>query len=112
MLKKAGIIVAVAATGVLAVSSLAFADTEKGNLSNDCSFENVGGDVEQGVVGGTGGLVALIGAVTGIAGNATTQADTLHCNNVQLKDLIDEGSNNETKTVTETKIEDSNNIED
>lgn len=109
MLKKAGIIVAVAATGVLAVSSLAFADTEKGNFSNDCSFENVGGDVEQGLVGGTGGLAELVGAVTGIAGNATTQADTLNCNNVQLKDLVDENSNNETEETVETRIEDSYN---
>ena len=110
MLKKAGIIVAVAATGVLAVSSLAFADTEKGNFSNDCSFENVGGDVEQGVFGGESGLVgAIAGAVTGLAANATTQADTLNCNNVQLKDLVDEGSNNVTETVTETRVEDSNN---
>jgi hypothetical protein len=109
VLKKAGIIVAVAATGVLAVSSLAFADTEKGNLSNDCSFENVGGDVEQGLVGGSGGLVDLVGAVTGIAGNATSQVNTGNCNNVQLKDLVDQDSNNKTKTVNEIKIEDSNN---
>ena len=109
MLKKAGIIVAVAATGVLAVSSLAFADTEKGNFSNDCSFENVGGDVEQGLTGGTGGLVDLVGAVTGVAANATTQADTLNCNNVQLKDLVDDNSNNKTESDVETRVEDSYN---
>jgi hypothetical protein len=112
VLKKAGIIVAVAATGVLAVSSLAFADTEKGNLSNDCSFENVGGDVQQGVTGGPGGLASLLNVVAGIAGNATTQADTLNCNNVQLKDLVDENSNNTDKRVTESKVEDSFNTED
>jgi hypothetical protein len=112
VLKKAGIIVAAVATGVLAVSSVAFADTEKGNLSNDCSFEQVGGDLEQGTFGGSGGLLEAVGAVTGIAANATTQANTGNCNNVQLKDLVDQDSNNETKRVTETRIEDSGNTED
>ena len=64
MLKKAGIIGAVAATGVLA-------------------------------------------PLTGIIGNATSQANTLNCTNVQLKDLVDDNSNNDTTTVTERDIEDS-----
>ena len=43
MLKKAGIIVAAVATGVLAVSSIAFADTSMDNVKNDCAFGNQGG---------------------------------------------------------------------
>ncbi len=53
VLKKAGIIVAVAATGVLGVSSLAFAGDEMGNLSNDCAFENESGEVTQVLEGAT-----------------------------------------------------------
>ena len=53
MLKKAGIIVAAVATGVLAVSSLAFADTSTGNLKNDCAFGNAGGAPALGATGAT-----------------------------------------------------------
>ena len=110
MLKKAGIIVAVAATGVLAVSSLAFADEEKGNLSNDCAFENVGGNPEASASNSS--LVTLVtDIVVGAAASVTSQTNTLNCNNVQLKDLIDQGSNNKTKNSTETRTEDSFNTE-
>ena len=53
MLKKAGIIVAAVATGVLAVSSVAFADTSTDNVKNDCTFGNVGG-TPTGTAGGGG----------------------------------------------------------
>ena len=109
MLKKAGIIATVATAGVLALSPFAFADTSEGNLKNDCTFENTGGEVEQGVFGGTDLVSAAFEAVSGAAANATNQANTGNCNNVNLEDLVDSGSNNETKSVTETRIEDSNN---
>jgi hypothetical protein len=112
MLKKAGIIATVATAGVLALSSMAFANEETGNLSNDCTFENVGGDVEQGQFGGSGVLGAVTSTLTGLATNATTQADTGNCTNVQLKDLVDQGSNNEDEVMTKTKIKDSFNSED
>ena len=111
MLKKAGIIVAAVATGVLAVSSLAFADTSSGNLKNDCAFGNEGGSPEAGAFGGSS-LLGLVGAVTSAASDVTSQANTLNCNNVQLKDLVDQGSNNKSDTKSETTIKDSNNTED
>jgi hypothetical protein len=111
VLKKAGIIVAAVATGVLAVSSLAFADEESGNLKNDCAFGNEGGNPEAGAFGGNS-LASALQVVTGLAAGVTTQANTANCNNVQLKDLVDQGSNNERETVTKTDIEDSFNTED
>jgi hypothetical protein len=111
VLKKAGIIVAVAATGVLAVSSLAFADTEKGNLSNDCSFPNTGGDVSQIAEGGSS-PVAGVGGVIAAALNLTTQANTLNCNNLNVEDVLDSNSNNTRKVTDKTMVEDSFNVED
>ena len=113
MLKKAGIIVAAVATGVLAVSSVAFADTSSGNLKNDCAFGNEGGAPEAGAVGGSSLLGAgLVGAVASAASSITSQANTLNCNNVQLKDLVDQGSNNRDETDTKTTVKDSFNTED
>ena len=111
MLKKAGIIVAAVATGVLAVSSLAFADTSEGNLKNDCAFGNEGGTPAATAVGGSS-LLGLVGAVTSVATDVTSQANTLNCNNVQLKDLVDQGSNNKDETTTTSKVKDSFNTED
>jgi hypothetical protein len=111
VLKKAGIIVAVAATGVLAVSSLAFADTESGNLSNDCSFPNTGGDVSQTAEGGSS-PVAGVGAVIAAAVNLTSQVDSLNCNNVNVEDVLDSNSNNKDSRTEKNMIEDSFNTED
>ena len=111
MLKKAGIIVAAVATGVLAVSSIAFADTSTGNLKNDCAFGNAGGSPEASAIGGSS-LAGVAGLVTSAAADITTQANTANCNNVQLKDLIDSDSNNKSITKTETKVKDSYNTED
>jgi hypothetical protein len=108
MLKKAGIIAAVAATGVLALSGLALADTTEGNLTNDCAFGNTTGETSQGLFGGSG-LLGALSPLTGIVGNVPVQTNAANCNNVQLKDLVDQDSNNKTKTVNEIKIEDSNN---
>ena len=112
MLKKAGIIVATVATGVLAVSSLAFADTSEGNLKNDCAFGNEGGTPESSAVGGSSLVGDVLGAITSASSSVTSQANTANCTNVQLKDLFDDGSNNKSDTKTETTIEDSNNTED
>ena len=106
MLKKAGIIVAAVATGVLAVSSVAFADTSEGNLKNDCAFGNAGGSPAATAEGGNT-LVSLVEAVTSIAVDATAQANTANCNNVNITDIIDQDSNNKTKESTKTMIEDS-----
>ena len=112
MLKKAGIIVAAVATGVLAVSSLAFADTSEGNLKNDCAFGNEGGAPASSAIGGNSLLADVAGLVTSAASGVTTQANTLNCNNVQLKDLVDSGSNNKDDIKTTTKVKDSYNTED
>lgn len=139
MLKKAGIIVAASAAGILAFSPLAFAgskgdndgshhgdddkktskvvkkdddgDTKKDNLENECDFSNEGGDVEQGLLGGSS-PVGVVGAVAGLAANATSQLDTLNCNNVNVQDVVDLDSNNEESTTTRTSVEDSFNAED
>ena len=111
MLKKAGIIVAAVATGVLAVSSIAFADTSEGNLKNDCAFGNAGGTPTGLAQGGTS-LLGGVDAVTSIVTDATTQANTANCNNLNITDVIDQGSNNKEKTTTKTMIEDSFNVED
>ena len=105
MLKKAGIIVAAVATGVLAVSSLAFADTSTGNLKNDCAFGNAGGAPRPARSAATAWW-ATWRVVTGAA-SITTQTNTRNCNNVQLKDLLDQGSNNKSKTKVEREVEDS-----
>ena len=73
MLKKAGIIVAAVATGVLAVSSVAFADTSSGNLKNDCTFGNEGGAPAAGAIGGSSLVGDVAGLVTSAAGGVTTQ---------------------------------------
>jgi hypothetical protein len=109
MMKKAGIIVAAAATGVLAVSGLAFADTTSGNVGNDCAFGNASGDASQGIFGGEGLLGAVAGVFTGLTTNAATQANAANCTNVQLKDLIDNGSGNTDESITKREIEGSYN---
>ncbi len=157
MLKKAGIVVAAAAAGILALSPLAFAhndanhhqnqnhsqnhhqnqnqnhdqnqnhhqkhddeavdidytNVERNNLTNDCAFEQDGGDIDQTVVGG-GSVLGAAGLATGVVAPLTTQAQLLNCTNVGVSDVIDSGSGNETTTVEETEIEGSFNesIED
>jgi hypothetical protein len=106
MLKKAGIIGAVAATGVLALSGLALADTTEGNLTNNCAFGSTTGETSQGLFGGSG-LLGALSPITGIVGNAPVQTNAANCNNVNLEDLVDSGSGNTTASVTKREIEDS-----
>ena len=107
MLKKAGIIVAAAATGLLAVSSVAFADTTEGNITNDCAFGNSTGETSQFVDGGSNLLASIANLVTGAVVNAPVQTNALNCTNLNVEDVIDQDSNNTTRTLTETEIEDS-----
>ena len=107
MLKKAGIIVAAAATGVLALTSVAFADTTtSGNVTNDCAFGNQGGSPSAVGDGGTS-LLGALAAVTSLATTADTQANAANCTNVNVTDLVDDASGNNTRTVERTSIEDS-----
>ncbi len=112
MLKKAGIIVAVAATGVLGLSSLAFADEEMGNLSNDCSLPDETGEITQLQEGGESLLGLVADIFTSTAANAATQTNTGNCTNLNIEDVIDTDSNNSTETEEKTMIEDSFNLDD
>lgn len=110
MLKKAGIVVAAAATGVLAVSSLAFASDMNGNLKNDCTFPNQGGTPAATATQGNS-LLGALAAVSSLATDATSQANTANCTNLNVTDVLDSDSNNRDKTVTKTRVEDSYNTE-
>jgi hypothetical protein len=132
VLKKAGIIVAVAAAGALAFTPLAFAgskdhdshehhgkddkshsvvkkednDVNKDNLSNDCQFGNQGGSPRAGAFGGSS-FLGVLGAVTSVAAGATSQLNTLNCNNINVSDLVDSDSNNSDTSSEQTWIKES-----
>lgn len=137
MLKKAGIVVAAATAGLLALSPLAFAgdkgheDTkgdhaapttsvvseETTSRSPECTFEaDADNSVEQageggdaGLVGAAGGLVTQLGAPI----NAQTQAPVGSCNNIEdianinVEDNLQD--NDEDNDEITTDIEDSGN---
>ena len=109
MLKKAGIIVAAATAGVLAMTSFAFADTKKDDVTNDCTYGNMSGAATGTQTGGDsllgGALETFIGTVT----NAATQANTTNCTNVVTTDVLDQDSNNKTTTVDSAKLDHSYN---
>jgi hypothetical protein len=109
VLKKAGIVVAAAATGLLALSPLAFADTtnvESGNVTNDCDFSQTGPEVDQTLTGGSS-LLGLADLVTGAVAPVTAQTQAGNCTNLNVSDVIDSDSGNTTETVTRNRIEDS-----
>jgi hypothetical protein len=145
VLKKAGIIVAASAAGILAFTPLAFAgskgddngshhskddksnskshkdddggdhkddggDTSKDNVSNDCEFGNEGGSPVANATGGNS-LLGAVGLVSSLATDATSQLNTLNCNNINVTDLVDTDSNNDTTTRDQTRVEDSFNTE-
>jgi len=145
VLKKAGIIVAASAAGILAFTPLAFAgskddggssnhkddkssskshdkdddgdhhdgadgDTSKDNVSNDCQFGNQGGSPVANAVGANS-LLGAVGLVTSAATDATSQLNTLNCNNINLTDLVDSDSNNDTTTKNATSVDDSFNAD-
>ncbi len=121
MLKKAGIVVAAAAAGLLALSPLAFADNdsdrhgprhleytniEEGNLTNDCEFSQAGPDIDATTTGGSS-LLGIAGLATQVIAPVTTQAQALNCTNIGISDVIDSDSNNVTSESSRTEIEDS-----
>lgn len=123
MLKKAGIVVAAAAAGVLAVSPLAFAG-EKGddgghrhhsshakNDDHSTTYDHSpkctsGPNVADNSVGQSAGVTAPVVALLGLAGNlavpvnAQVQGPILSCNNledianVDVHDVLQNGSRN------------------
>jgi hypothetical protein len=133
MLKKAGIVVAVAAAGLVSVSPLAFAtgdhdhghghhdhhsashdvtytNVERDNLTNDCAFGQAGPAVESTATGGSS-LLGVANLVTSAIAPITTQTQLLNCTNVNVSDVIDLGSNNESRTSQRTEVEGSFNEE-
>jgi hypothetical protein len=123
VLKKTGIIVAAAATGVLALSGLAFAhpahqdapasvtNMESGNVTNDCDFDQAGSLVDQTLTSGSS-LLAAAGPVTGAATPADTQTQAGNCTNLSVTDVADLDSNNVERTYTRTETVNSGNTED
>ncbi len=123
MLKKAGIIAAIATAGALALTPLAFAhgsapapadqtNIESGNVGNDCKFGQDGPEVRSTATGGNS-LVGAAGLVTDVIAPITAQTQALNCTNLNVSDLVDSNSNNDTRTATSTETDGSfNNTQD
>jgi hypothetical protein len=121
VLKKAGIIT-VAAAGAIALTPFAFANgshhespapaeytnVEQDNLSNDCEFAQGGPDVDSTATGGTG---TVGGAAANVVAPISVPVQALNCTNIGVRDVIDSNSNNETRTVESTEVDDSFNTE-
>ena len=91
MLKKAGIVVAVAATGLFAASSFAFAEEtiNKDNNSTDCDFVQATGDTNGTQTGGNAGLLGVVNLAANLVAPISAQAPLLNCNNLELEDTGD-----------------------
>ena len=80
-------------------------DTSEGNLKNDCQFGNQSGDATSGIFGGTSLLGAVASPITDVVTNAATQTNALNCTNVNVSDLVDSDSNNDTKSAEKTFVD-------
>ena len=98
MLKKAGIVVAVAASGLLVMTPLASAETAPAQASNTCANTQSAGSITQ-VING----VAVVSAVAPV----TTQTQALNCTSVNLSNLVNVNSGNTTTSSVRTRIENS-----
>jgi hypothetical protein len=104
MLKKAGIIAAAAVAGVVALTPFAFAtetshdpstnttNVQKGDQDVQCDFAN-----NQAVTGAGG----LAGVAVGVPINATVPI--LSCNNANVDDVADLGTNNPNTEIATTR---------
>jgi len=124
MLKKAGIITAAVVAAGLALTPFAFAggshheapvtqysNVEDGNISNDCAFAQDGPEITDTLTGGSS-LLGLGGAVAnGPIAPVSAPVQTLNCTNLGVSDVVDDNSNNETRTSTATEVEDSYNTD-
>jgi hypothetical protein len=125
MLKKAGIVVAAAAAGLLAVSPLAFATTghdhggrgdhgdrshsqpvnvdytnvSRDNNTNDCNFAQSGGRTSSSAFAG-GGLLSILNPAISAAAPITANLNALNCNNVDVSNILSNNSDNRTNTST------------
>ncbi|MCO1654110.1 hypothetical protein [Pseudonocardia humida] len=98
MLKKAGIVVAVAASGLLIMTPVASARTAPAQASNNCSFAQSGGSVVQTING-----VTVVNAVAPI----TVPVQALNCNSINLSNVVNTNSGNTTSSSVRTRIENS-----
>jgi hypothetical protein len=124
MMKKAGIIVAAAAAGLVALTPFAFAtgshhesprdvnysNVEDGNVTNDCEFGQEGPAVAQDLTGGSS-LLGAADLVTGAVAPITAQTQAGNCTNLNFDDLVDSNSNNTDESATRTEVEDSYNTD-
>ena len=124
MLKKAGIITAVAAAGAIALTPFAFANgshheapvteysnVEDGNLGNDCAFAQDGAEVTTDARGGDSLLGAAGAVVNGPIAPVSAPVQTLNCTNLGVSDVIDTNSGNTTRTAERTEVVDSYNVD-
>jgi hypothetical protein len=120
VLKKAGIIAAAATAAVLALTPFAFAheshpapanheNVSSGNIGNDCAFDAAGPEVQSTATGGNS-LVGAAGLVTDAIAPVTAQTQALNCTNINVSDLVDSNSNNDTRTANSTETRDSGNV--
>jgi hypothetical protein len=108
VLKKTGIVVAAAATGLLALSPLAFADTtntQSDNTTNDCALGQDAGATRQSLTGGDSGLLGAAGLVTGVVAPVTAQTQAANCTNIVSKTEDNENSNNHVRTDDRTRVD-------
>jgi hypothetical protein len=110
VLKKAGIVVAAAAVGLLAVSPMAFAqetETEtNGNMVNECTFEQTGATTDTDATNGSG-LIDVLDVAANVVAPIDAQLNLLDCNNIGSTNVTDTDSHDDTKTVEKIKIKDS-----
>jgi hypothetical protein len=105
VLKKAGIVVAVAATGLLVTTPIASAETAPAQASNSCTSTQSGGTFTQVLTGGSGLLLG--GAATGLFAPVTIQTQALNCNAINVSDVVDNNSGNTTSSSVRTRIQNS-----
>jgi len=104
VLKKAGILVAAAAAGLVALSPIAFAgehheapvnhtNVSQDNVGNDCASRQEAAQVDQDVTGGDA-LAGVAGLVTGIAAPVDAQTAALNCTNLVFDNESNDNSGN------------------
>jgi hypothetical protein len=112
MLKKAGIVVAAAAAGLLLTGSLAFAQetNTEDNVTGSCTFAQ-----DQEVTStdtNANGVLNILNPVLDVIVPVAAQLPILSCNTVGITDTADFNSENDVDSVEKTKIKDSFNDED
>jgi hypothetical protein len=117
VLKKTGIIVAVATAGALGLGGIAFAheaphdapanitNTQSDNVGNDCDLDQAGPLIDQDLTGGDSGLGGVAGAVTGTVAPVTTQTQAANCTNVVSRSETNDNSNNNTSTDSRSRVD-------